>query len=234
MSRHLKRLVAPKSWLIPRKTYVWAVKSRPGPHPIEKSLPLAMIIRDVLHYADTATEAKRIISSGEIFVDEKVVKDYKRPVGLMDVLSIPKTRDYFRVMIDRRGKIRIVKINENDAKWKLVRIENKTTLKGNKNQINAHDGRNITADEKYNTGDTLKIELSSQKIIDRYPLAKGNTAFITGGKHVGETAKITDYGVVKSSRPNIVYFEKFSTTKEHIFVAGKIKSEVPLPEVSVI
>lgn len=234
MSRHMKRLVAPRSWPIPRKTYVWTVKSHSGPHGLDRSLPLLIIIRDVLHYADTAAEAKRIISSGEIFVDGKVVEDYKRPIGLMDVLSIPKTRDYFRVMIDRRGKIRIVKINENDAKWKLVRIENKTTLKGNKNQINAHDGKNITTDEKYNTGDTLKIEIPSQKIIDRYPLAKGNTAFITGGKHVGETAKITDYGVVKSPKPNIVYFEKFSTTKEHIFVAGKTKSEVPLPEVSVI
>ena len=230
----MKRLVAPRSWPIPRKTKVWTVKSHPGPHRIDRSLPLLIIIRDVLHYADTSSEAKRIISSGNIFVDGKTVKDYKRPVGLMDVLSIPKTKGCFRVMIDRRGKIRIMKISENDAKWKLVRIENKTTLKGKKSQINLHDGRNIITDEKHSTGGTLKIEVPSQKIIDTFALSKGNTAFITGGKHVGETAKITGYDVVPSPKPNIVYFESFSTTKEHVFVVGKTGSEVELPEVSIV
>jgi small subunit ribosomal protein S4e len=234
MSKHLKRLVAPKSWPIPRKIYVWAVKSRPGPHPIEGSLPLLMIIRDVLHYADTAVEAKRIISSGEVLVDGKIAKDYKRPVGIMDVLSIPKTKRCFRVMLDRRGKIRVVAIPEKNAKWKLVRIENKTTLKGEKNQINLHDGRNILTGEKHSTGDTLKIELPSQKILDVYPLAKGNKALIMGGKHIGEDATITNCEVTRSQKSNTIYFEKFSTTKEHVFVIGLKKSEVILPEVSVV
>ncbi|MBA3044414.1 MAG: 30S ribosomal protein S4e [Candidatus Thermoplasmatota archaeon] len=234
MSRHLKRLVAPRSWPIQRKTYVWAVKSRPGPHPIERSLPLLMIIRDILHYADTSVEAKRIISSGNVLVDGKIVKDYKRPVGLMDVLSIPKTKECFRVMLDRRGKIRFVTIPEKNAKWKLVRIENKTTLKGGKNQINLHDGRNILTDEKYSTGDTLKIECPSQKILENYPLVKGNKALIMSGKHAGEAATITNCEVTRSQKPNIVYFENFSTTREHVFVIGEKKSEVVLPEVSVI
>lgn len=234
MSRHLKRLVAPRSWPIPRKTKVWTVKSHPGPHPVSKSLPLLLIIRDVLHYADTSVEAKRIISSGNVFVDGATVKDYKRPVGLMDVLSIPKTEDYFKLMIDRRGKMRLVKISENDAKWKLVRIQNKTTLKSGKTQINLHDGRNIITDEKHSPGNTLKIEVPSQKIIDTFTLSKGNTAFITGGKHVGELSKITGYDVVPSPKSNIVYLESFSTTKEHVFVVGKTKSEMSLPEVSIV
>ena len=234
MSRHLKRLMAPRSWPIQRKTYAWAVKSRPGPHPIERSLPLLMIIRDILHYADTAVEAKRIISSGEVFIDGKIVKDYKRPVGLMDVLSIPKTKEHFRVMLDSRGKIRLVKIPEENAKWKLARIENKATLKGGKIQINLHDGRNILTDEKYSTGDTLKIEFPSQKILERYPLVKGNKALIMGGKHAGEAATITNYEVTRSPKPNIVYFEKFSTTREQVFVIGLKTSEVILPEVSAI
>lgn len=234
MSRQLKRLMAPRSWPIQRKTYVWTVKSRPGPHSTEKSLPLLMIIRDILHYADTAGEAKRIISSGEVFVDGKIVKDHKRPVGLMDVLSMPKTKEHFRVMLDSRGKIRLVKIPEENTKWKLARIENKTSLKGGKIQINLHDGRNLLTDEKHSPGDTLKIELPSQKILDIYPLAKGNKALIMGGKHAGEVATITNYEVTKSPKPNIVYFEKFLTTKEQVFVIGEKKSEVVLPEVSAV
>jgi len=55
-----------------------------------------------------------------------------------------------------------------------------------------------------------------------------------GGKHAGEAATITNYEVTRSPKPNIVYFEKFSTTREQVFVIGLKTSEVILPEVSVI
>jgi len=45
--RHLKALVAPEFWPILRKEYKWTVKPRPGPHPMERSLPLLLIVRDI-------------------------------------------------------------------------------------------------------------------------------------------------------------------------------------------
>lgn len=55
-----------------------------------------------------------------------------------------------------------------------------------------------------------------------------------GGKHAGEVVTITEYEVTKSPKANIVYFEKFSTIKKHVFVIGEKKSEVVLPEVSAV
>ncbi|OYT47886.1 MAG: 30S ribosomal protein S4e, partial [Desulfurococcales archaeon ex4484_42] len=66
--RHLKRLAAPDFWPILKKEYVWTVKPSPGPHPIERSIPLLIIVRDILGYAETAREARRLIAEGHFKV----------------------------------------------------------------------------------------------------------------------------------------------------------------------
>ena len=88
----MKRLNAPRALRIHRKEKKWTVKPSPGPHPIEKSIPLSLIIRDVLDLADTLRETKKIISNGDILVDGAVKKDYKLPVGIMDIVYIPKLK----------------------------------------------------------------------------------------------------------------------------------------------
>src|SRR3989344_2156643 len=56
----LKRLASPKFWPIERKKKRYVVKPKPGPHSLEKSLPLGIIIRDVLHYAENKNVEKVI------------------------------------------------------------------------------------------------------------------------------------------------------------------------------
>ncbi|MEW6069498.1 MAG: 30S ribosomal protein S4e [Candidatus Thermoplasmatota archaeon] len=229
MNKHLKRLAAPKTWKIPRKGKVWVMKPCPGAHPTQRSYPLLLIIRDFLHYGDTAKECKKIIAKGEILVDSVKAKDHKRPVGLMDILSVPKLQEHYRIVVDSRGKLAPVKIVPQESGWKLTRIENKTTIKGGKTQLNLHDGRNIILDtDMYNTGDTLKIELPTQKILDCYKLETNNFALIIGGKHIGKVAKIVNYQITKSPEPNIVYLENFSTIKDNVFVIGREKPEITI------
>ena len=67
-SKHLTRHAAPAFWPILRKEWRWAVKPSPGPHSIERCLPLLIIVRDILGYAKTAREARKIIAQGHIKV----------------------------------------------------------------------------------------------------------------------------------------------------------------------
>lgn len=228
-----KRLAMPKIIKIPRKINKWAPTTRPGPHPKEASIPLIIAIRDILRLADTAKEAKRIIVNREIYVDGRCITDYRFPIGFMDVVSIPKINKHFRVLYDVKGNLRLVEIPAENSNWKLVRIENKTRVKEGKIQLNLHDGRNILLEKNmYKTGDVLKIEVPSQKIMAHYPLEKGSIAMIIGGKHRGMLAKIKDYVVTRSPKPNIVRFEEgFETTKDNVFVVGVVKPEITLPEV---
>jgi small subunit ribosomal protein S4e len=231
MGGHMKSLAAPRKWAIPRKNNIWIVRSSPGPHALEDSIPLQVVIRDKLKLCDTAAEARFIIGKRDILIDGRIVTNYKHPVGFMDVISIPKLKEHYRVLLDTKGKIKLIPITKDEAKWKLVRIENKTMVKGGKVQLNLHDGRNILIGKnKYKTCDVVKIEVGTQKILGVYSFDKGNIAMLIGGKHIGQLAKIDKRHITKSPMPNVVDFEEFSTSQEHVFVVGKDAPEVTLPE----
>ncbi len=236
MSLHMKRLTTPKSWGMEKKTAYWAPKPSPGPHATEDGVPLTVVLRDMVQCCDTAREAKRIIGAREVLIDGKITTDPKRSLGLMDVLTLPKTKENWRMLIDRRAKLRLVRVGEDEAKWKLARIERKTTVKTGKCQITLHDGRNILMDKsQYKTGDVLKIEVPSQKVLGKYPLEKGYAALVTAGSHVGEVRKVKGYIVSHNPKSNMVEFEDGgSTVKENVFVVGKDAPDVKLPEVSVL
>ncbi|MEM1800921.1 MAG: S4 domain-containing protein, partial [Desulfurococcaceae archaeon] len=85
-SRHLKALAAPEFWPILRKEYKWTVKPSPGPHPVDRCIPLLILVRDILKYAKTGKEARRLISEGHFAIDGRTVRDYKFPVGIMDII----------------------------------------------------------------------------------------------------------------------------------------------------
>lgn len=235
MSNHIKRLTIPNSWKIPKKENVWAVKPSPGKHPIEQAMPLGMVIRDMLHYADTMKEARRIIGAKKIYVDGSPETDYKAPVGLMDVISIPDSGENYRMLFDARGRLTMTPIDSERAKWKLCSVYNKTSIRGGKTQINLHDGRNIIVDKDvYRTGDVLKISLPEQKIIKHLKMEEGNRALVIGGRHRGSLAVVSDYEVIKGPHPNIVRFkEGFETIKDNVFVVGTNVSEIKLPEADV-
>ena len=77
-------------------------------------------------------------------------------------------------------------ISAKDAEWKLCRIQNKMIVKGNKIQLNFHDGKNkLVKKDEYKTGDVLKISLADNKINDVFKFDKGNVSMIIGGSHIG-------------------------------------------------
>ena len=90
-TRHLKRHNSPAHWPIHRKGGVWTFRTIPGPHSMETSIPTAIIVRDELEYAKSASEAKTILTNRQLLVDGKARIKKAFPVGLMDVIQIPET-----------------------------------------------------------------------------------------------------------------------------------------------
>ena len=236
MSNDMKRVTAPRSWPVAKKTSAWIARPRAGPHGLQDSMPIALVLREVLGVADTAREVKRILGDRQVRVDGRVVTDYNFPVGLMDVVSLPKVDQHYRMVMDRNGKFRLMKLTEGKQNWKLCRIEGKTTVPGGKTQLNLHDGRNLlVGKDSYKVGDVLKIEVPSQKILDTYRLAKGSTVMITGGSNVGDLAVIEEYVVKRTTVPNVIKFKDGrSTVKHNVFVVGNKGPEVELPEASAL
>ncbi len=235
MSKHLKRLNAPRPLNMHRKERIWTVRAESGPHAMKESIPLGLLVRDYLKLADTLRETKRILSDGGILVDGIIRKSYKFTCGFMDVISIPKMKKDYRILFNQRGKLTLVPIKTAEAKWKLCRVESKKTLKGDHIQINLHDGRNkIIKKDEYKTGDVLKISFKDQKIEDIYKFEKGTVSMITGGSHVGELANIEEITLIKSSKQNLTKMKgqnEFSTLQEYVFPIGKDKPAIEIPEV---
>jgi len=238
MSKHMKRLAAPRVLRIHRKERKLTIRAAPGPHPLELAIPLGLIVRDYLHLCDTYKEARKIVSNRDILVDGIKRKNFKFPCGLMDVISIPKMHMNIRILFDRNGKLTLVPISENDAEWKLCRIQNKTIVKGKKVQLNLHDGKNkLVEKDEYKTGDVLKISFKENKIDEVYRFDKGTVSMIIGGTHIGEIASIDEIQIVASSKPNLAKMKgekEFSTIAEHVFPIGKTKPAIELPEVKML
>ena len=91
-NKKLKRLNTPNLVSISKKDKVWISKPVPGTHPRNKSISLVVLLRDVLKLAGTSKEASTLVKSGKILVDGRVVKDYKFPIGYMDLISIPEIK----------------------------------------------------------------------------------------------------------------------------------------------
>jgi len=232
-SGHLKRLVAPRSWSIARKERTWTTKPMPGKHSLEGAIPISTILRDYLNVCDNNREAKIIINDGAVMIDQRVVRKPKTAVGLMDIISIPLMKMHMRTMLDDHGRIQFVPIKATEAKWKLLRIEGKTTVKRGKTQLNLHDGTNILSEEKVKTGDVIQVSLPSFKIKKVLEFKKGAQTLITGGAHVGSISKITGLEVSRSTKPNLVIYKDFQTIKSYSFVVGDKKAMIALPEVKV-
>jgi small subunit ribosomal protein S4e len=184
--------------------------------------------------AHSAREARILARQGSVLVDGKVVRDLDRGVGLMDTVSLgPPLSEHFRVFKDRRGKLVLVPIEAKEAAIKLGRIRFKTTVPGGRVEVTLHDGRNLRVDaaSPYRVGDSLKIDLPSQKVVGHIPLATGHLAYVAGGSHVGEVARIERVEVRNSSQPNRVHFkEGFSTIKEYVYLIGELSPQIALPE----
>ncbi len=232
MSRHQKRLSLPKTWNIQRKTHKWAVKASPGPHSGSKSIPLLLVIRDVMKLANSSREAKKILHDGNVLVDGVVRRDYKFPVGVFDVITLPKIDLSYRVFLDEKQRLSLRKIS--DPEVKLCKITDKTIVKGGNTQLNLHDGSNIVSDEySYNSSDSVIISLPERKVVKHLTYKPGSLALVIGGAHSGELATIEDIRKTRSAMPNMTSLHSsydFETIEDYVFVIGKGTPEIETPD----
>ena len=232
MSRHQKRLSMPKTWNIQRKSHKWAVKASPGPHSGSKSIPLLLVIRDVMKLANSSREAKKILHDGNVLVDGVVRRDYKFPVGVFDVITLPKIDLSYRVFLDEKQRLSLRKIS--DPEVKLCKITDKTIVKGGNTQLNLHDGSNIVSDEySYNSSDSVIISLPERKVVKHLTYKPGSLALVIGGAHSGELATIEDIRKTRSAMPNMTSLHSsydFETIEDYVFVIGKGTPEIETPD----
>jgi len=236
-SRSLKRLASPITYRIPRKTGKWVVKSSPGPHPSEKSIPIAILLRDVLKIARNLREVKYILRRGYVKVDAKPIKSYKWPVGLMDVISLIPTDEHYRMLPAKKYLIMPRKIGDKgEARLKPLRIKVKTMIKGGRLQLTTHDGRNFVVSREDNLsklkpGDVLVYDLVDKKVVETVKMDIGSLGLVIGGSKIGVVGRISGIRKVDPLKPRLVLlsteeYGDFETVFDYVFPIGVEKPVV--------
>ena len=206
----------------------WVSTPNPGAHPRNESIPLILVIRDILGYADTSKEAKKIIHDGLVTVDKKTRRDHKYGIGLMDVIEIPTLSKHYRLIPGKKG-LELKEIDEKDAGIKPCRIIGKTKIKGGKIQLILHDGGALlTEKDEYKTNDTIVIALPQRKMSDAIRFEKGNLALIYKGRHKGRSGKIKDIIPATATRKSVTTLEDMQTLTEYSFIIGSDKPVIKI------
>ena len=135
---HLKRQNISKNWPIARKGSTFVVKPLS-----KKGIPLLIVLRDLLKFAQTREEVKTAIQKKYLLVNNREIKDEKIGITLFDTLSIIPSKVYYRLELSEKGKFELNKIKENEANNKISKIINKKIITGKKIQLNLNDGGNF-------------------------------------------------------------------------------------------
>jgi small subunit ribosomal protein S4e len=237
--KHMKRLNAPKHWMLGKLGGIWAPKASAGPHKERECLPVAIALRNRLKYALTRREVQMICMRRLVKVDGKVRTDMTYPAGIMDVIQLDKTNENFRLLFDHRGKFVLQKVPAEEAKFKLCRVQKvakakKASIGSNPFQTGqasaipyavTHDGRTLRyPDPKVARNDTVKVDLSSGEIVDHLAFEIGAIGMVIRGANRGRIGNVQhierhpgSYEIVhmKDKRGN-----HFATRTENIFVIG--------------
>ncbi|EHB03171.1 40S ribosomal protein S4 [Heterocephalus glaber] len=219
--KHLKRVAAPKHWMLDKSTGVFAPRPSTGPHKLRECLPLIIFLRNRLKSALTGDEVKKICMHRFIKIDGKVRTEITYPAGFMDVISIDKTGENFRLIYDTKGRFAIHRITPEEAQYKLCKV--RKIFVGTKGipHLVTHDARTIRyPDPLIKVNDTIQIHLDTGKITNT-----SNLCMVTGGANLGGIGVITngerhpgsfDVVHVKDTNGN-----SFATWLSNIFLIGK-------------
>ncbi len=224
MTKHQKRLSVPNSWPVERKTETFTVKADAGPHG-EAGVPLLILLRDVLGYADSRKEARYALNQDNVLINGKPVSDEERPVGMFDIVAFTEREEFYRVFPDEGGRLALTPIDEESAGSKLGKIVEKRHVPGGNVQLTLHDGETLTIDEdsEYSGSDSVVVSNDDGEIVAHFPYEEGALVTAVDGAHAGEIGEIDEIQVTPGSSANNVLVEQedgdgFETVQEYVVV----------------
>ena len=154
----------------------------------------------------------------------------------MDVISIDKTNERFRLLLDTKGRFTVHRLKDaEEAKFKLCKITKMFVGQKGIPFAVTHDGRTLRyPNPDVRLGDTVKIDLTTGAATEVLHLDLGSLAMITGGKNKGRVGVIEH----KERHPgsfDIVHVKDaaghpFATRGSNVFVIGRAgKPMISLP-----
>lgn len=225
---HLKRLAAPKTWPLKKKGIPFITRPAPTGAAMDLSLPIVIVLKDLLGLAQTTKEVKHILHTQEVFIDGNRVFNHDQSLGLFGSISIPATKANYRLAINTKNTLALVPVPSAEAKLRPSKIKGKTILGKDKVQLNCLDGSNvIVKKDDYKRGNTILINVEKKTVEKQLMFEKGAIIFLYKGKHVGHLAAVEEFDsrnvTLKADDGKV-----FETRREYCFVVGQKKAEITI------
>ncbi|CAI2180475.1 8258_t:CDS:2 [Funneliformis geosporum] len=193
--KHLKRLNAPRHWMLDKLTGTYAPRPSPGPHKLRECLPLVVFLRNRLKYALTKKEVQSILMQRFVKVDGKVRTDTTYPAGFMARYKLAKVK---KVQVGAKGIPFIVTHDGRTIRY---------------------------PDPLIKVNDTVKLDLENNKITEFIKFEVGHVAMITGGRNMGRVGVITHrerhVGGFDIVHVKDALERQFATRLTNVFVIGE-------------
>jgi len=110
----------------------------------------------------------------------------------MDVISIEKTGENFRLLYDVKGRFVLRNLTAEEAKFKICRVKRKAVGPNKIPYIVTHDARTIRFPHPdIDTFDTVKVDIASGKVVDFCKFEAGNVCLVTSGNNIGRVGVIS-------------------------------------------
>jgi len=231
--KHLKRLRAPKHWLLSKLDGIYATRPRAGPHKLRECIPLSIFLRHHLRYALIESEVIKIINCRHIEVNGVVITDRKFPLGLMDIVSIPRTGENFRMILDNKGRYYARPIDEKEKEWTVIRIVKKFKAKFGRVNCVAHNGWTLSYPHpKMMINDSVRVLIGDKQNPEKQEVIKfkvGAEALCIGGRNKGRIGTISHRTKIPAQQDIVRLTDSagsvFSTQLRNLFVIGDGKSK---------
>lgn len=154
----------------------------------------------------------------------------------MDVVTIDKTNEHFRILLDTKGRFLPHKIDAKEASFKLCKVLQKKIGKQKIPYIVTHDGRTIRFPHpNVQINDSIKVNLATGEIMSIVKFINNAIVMITGGNNIGRIGTLQslekhpgsfEIAHVRDAKGNI-----FSTRLGNVMVIGDNKQpEISLPK----
>ena len=220
----VKRQLAPVFWDIHRKQGRFIVRTHPGTHAKKYAYSIGVILRDVLKVTKNMHEAKKIVNAGKVKIDNIIRYNVNFAVGLMDTIELVSSQQkVYRLVPSKSLLLSPIEISDNEKTLKLLKIKNKSIIKGNKIQYGFHDGKTVISETIYSVGDTCLVKVPELEIIETLKLQSDCLAILTRGDNAGSIGKIQE---IKEGT--------FSLPKRVIISVDSRLLEIPIDMIMVI
>merc|ERR1712179_591404 len=223
------------TWMLDKLGGAFTTRPSSGPHKLREAMPITIFLRNRLKYALTAHEVKSILKQRLVKVDGKVRTDVKFPAGFMDVITIEKTNENFRLIYDVKGRFAVHRITPEEGRYKLCRVTKVGVAHKGVPYLVTHDARTIRyPNPDISVHDSVILDIESGAITDHVKFDTGNLCMITGGHNLGRVGVISSRDKHPGSF-DIVHVKdatgaNFATRLSNVFIIGRGKQAlVSLP-----